>query len=199
MPDTEPKGLGETLKEQIALVTLLVIFVGICATDAYYGTLSLGYQFLDLPSSHLVYRGITIIASAPWILIPYLLATFWVAADDIPAFRRWIGGARLPAAYLLVVGLLGITFPMARCAGRRAAHADLCESTSTLPRIAYLESKSGTIETIASRYRLLLRQSGSIIYFQPLTDCHGAALPNVKHLSDSEIAKFETLPYAQTP
>jgi uncharacterized RDD family membrane protein YckC len=189
------KRLSERLKDQIGLVGLLVVFVGLCSTDSYYGTLSISYQFIALPASHVVYRGITALAAAPWLLLPYLLAVAWLVIDETSERRRiW----RAAASYGLVILLLAVTYPMARWAGRSEAQRDLCEQTSRLPRIVSLRTKSGENLGLAAGYRLLLRAGGRIVFFKPLARCGAAsdALPNIRDLPESEVQALEMLPHA---
>src|SRR5689334_17097620 len=70
--EKQPESIATTLKAELALISLLVVFTGLATTEAYYGYLGLRYQSLNLSASHILYRGITAIPSAPILLLPYL-------------------------------------------------------------------------------------------------------------------------------
>ena len=66
------------LKDQIALLALLVTLAGLASTEAYYARFDLQYQFLGLPATHIVYRGIGIVSAHLYVVLPYALASAWL-------------------------------------------------------------------------------------------------------------------------
>lgn len=193
---SEPKSLGEILKEQLLLVGFLVLYAGIVTTDAYYGTLSVGYQFLSLPASHLIYRGVTTLAEIPALLIVYAVAVAWLMLDDhlIRTTAKY-SKCRAPAAYALIMLLLTVTFPLARRGGVRAAQRDLWDGTSTLPRV-HVVTTAGEDLRAEDRWRLVLQSTGRVAVVQILTPTETTlnAKPIIRYFPESELKSMETEP-----
>jgi hypothetical protein len=189
------KPLAELLKEQLLLLSSLVLIVGVAATDAYYATFSLGYQFLDLPANHLLFRGVTMLVTSPWLFTLYAIAILWLVADERllssrPSFARW----RSAIGYAVIVVLLGLTFVMARWAGRQAAIRDLGRG-SRLPRVVRLTTAHEQID-LSRGYRLLLSNSHFVVVFQPVDALDGGELPKIRQFSLESVETLETLPNA---
>jgi hypothetical protein len=136
--------LAGVIKDEIILIGSLIFFVGIISTDSYYNRFSITYQFLDLPTFHIIYRGLTAPLDSPSLFIPYLLAVGWLALDNFAGRRQWKTylDFRGVLIYLLIVLLVAIAYPLARSAGERLAETDLRKDTSTLPRVVYLQLKN---------------------------------------------------------
>jgi hypothetical protein len=193
-----PKSLTEILKEQLLLLTFLVLYAGTVATDTYYATMNVGYQFLSLPASHLTYRGITTLFQEPPLFIVYLLAVVALIVDDrLVAEERWYGRWRTIAAYVLVVLMLIVTFPLARRGGRNAAVADLRDATSTLPRV-HIVTTDGTDFSMDGRWRLVLQAGGRTAIVQASNPeqerLNGKSV--IRSIPDANIKIMETLPRA---
>ena len=71
---SSPQPRAGLIKDELLTLSSLVLFAGIISTEAYYDSFSVRYRLLGLPSSHVVYRGLTILIDAPYLLVPYLLA-----------------------------------------------------------------------------------------------------------------------------
>jgi hypothetical protein len=108
----KPESIATTLKAELALIALLVVFTGPATTETYYGYFGLRYQFLNLSASHILYRGITAIPSAPTLLLPYVSCFLLLFSDS-----RMRGGTataqqlRSPIAYGFVVAILLLAYP----------------------------------------------------------------------------------------
>jgi hypothetical protein len=177
-------------------VSLLVLVVGTVTTDAYYGTFSVSYQYLSLPVSHFILRGITAMISNPFLLAPYAVAIAWLFLDDV---LTAIGGQsylriRNRLGNVIVIAVLVIAIPLARQAGQRAAERDL-GPRSLLPQIVLLDA-GDTRLTFADGYRLLLTSGGFVICFKPTAGDHRRVLPNITRFPESSITCLETLPRA---
>jgi hypothetical protein len=189
------KPLAELLKEQLLLLSSLVLIVGVASTDSYYGTFSFGYQFLDLPANHLIFRGVTMLATSPWLFALYAIAILWLLVDDrlvaTTSYTRW----RSATSYVIILALLGLAFPLARYAGRVAAIRDLGPQ-SRLPRLARLQTKDEQLD-LQRGYRLLLSNTHFVVVFQPLkSPANGAELPKIRQFPLESVQALETLPNA---
>lgn len=193
--ESSVKPLAELLKEQLLLLSSLVLIVGVASTDSYYGTFSFGYQFFDLPANHLLFRGVTMLATSPWLFGLYAIAFLWLLMDkrllDSISYTRW----RTAISYVVVLALLGLTFPLAHFAGRVAALRDLGPD-SRLPRVARLETNDENID-LQRGYRLLLSNSHFVVVFQPLPSrANGGEVPKIRQFPLQSIQALETLPNA---
>lgn len=187
--------VSSILKDELLLISFLVLFVGIISTETYYHAFGIRYQFLSIPNFHIVYRGLTAVLAYPLLIIPYALGAVWLACDGFITTTRWITLQRFQRAssYLVIIALLAIAYPLAGQAGDREAHADLYEKTSTLPLIVNLETSTGQTLTIKENYRLLMVDSDYILLFVPIQDSSSKAWPYVKRLSKGDVHVLETV------
>lgn len=193
-PKEKSPVISEVVKDQLLLVSFLIFYIGIISTHTYYAVFGIKYQFLDLPTFHIVYHGLILILDAPYLLLPYIVAVAWLALDGSRFLTKKISeNARIPLTYILIVILLAGTYPLAKLAGKRQAEGDLHESTSTLPKIVNLELAKGEKYGLADNYRLLVVDSTYSIIFKPLEQGDDATLPNIKRFSKSEINLIETI------
>jgi hypothetical protein len=190
--EREATALG-VLKEQFALVTFLVLYVGLVHTEAYYSRLSVSYQFLDLPLSHLVHRGLGSLFSSPYLLLPYALAVASLAFARNVFLGTVSAGRRLALMACLVGALILITYPLARFAGTRAALADLHTETCRLPRIVNLERSEGEPLTLKDGYRLLLIGKDYVVIFKPLPRDATNIVSNIIRFATSTVNVLETI------
>lgn len=197
----EAKPLSSSLKDDLVLFGFLVLFVGLVSTDTYYAAFGIRYQFLSLPSFHVVYRGLSVLILAPYLLLPYAITIvlLWLDRDVSRvnrriAFRRW----RTLLSYGLIMLMLTITYPLARYAGNREAERDLYEDTSNLPEVVNLILEGETQETdeffekTDTHYRLLLTDADYVIVFKPLPPGARGLLPNIKRLKKGDVHVIET-------
>lgn len=137
--------VAPALKEQLTLLSFLVLFVGIVSTETYYMGFGIRYQLLDLSLTHLIYRGLTSILVSPWLIVVYLLAIAWLAGG-----AEWFSGrqSRLallvqPTSYVLIAALVTVAYFAAVGAGAKAATVDLSASFSNLPVVQEIMDKNG--------------------------------------------------------
>jgi hypothetical protein len=194
-PQERDSNLSGVIKDEIVLIGFLILFVGIISTDAYYHTFGINYQFLNLPPSHIIYRALTILFDAPYLLIPYLIAISWMMVNNYAALRGWrmLVKFRVQLSYLLILLLLIATYPLAGHAGRKQANLDLHEQTTTLPRIINLELSNGERYGPEEKLRLLMVDSDYIVVFAALNSNANATVPNIKRLSKGDVHVIETI------
>src|SRR5438477_9600817 len=84
-----PVALPGIIKDQLILLSFLVLLAGIVSTETYYAVFGVKYQFLSLPSFHLIYRGLTSLFDAPLLLLTYAAAALWLVLDMYGAAKRW--------------------------------------------------------------------------------------------------------------
>jgi hypothetical protein len=191
-----PNG-ASLIKDEILLLGLLVLYVGIISTDAYYGQFGLRYQFLSLPSFHIVYRGLTGMIYTPYLIAPFLLAVLWLRLDSILdpekhpgffAFRKAIG-------YFLLLAILASTYPLAVRAGNNLARMDLNEETSQLPKVVWMQTADGVLDPPkrSDFYRLLIDDSSYVMVFAPLQPGEPASGINIKRFQREYVHVIETI------
>lgn len=202
--DESTQSISANLKDELLLIGFLVLFVGIISTDAYYASFGVRYQFLDLPSFHIVYRGLTVLTSAPYLLLPYgLVVLFLWSGRNVYLFgvNSWFQHWRTLLSYAAILVMLAVTYPMARYAGKRAAEIDLHETTTTLPEVVYLvidknadqdQKISDALVNDETNYRLLLIDSDYVVVFKPIKAGVTSYFPNIKRIGKGAIHVIET-------
>ncbi len=95
------------LKDEIFFIIFIIICVGVIYTDTYYQKFGVKYQYLDLPTFHVIYRGLTVIIDSPYIILPYLLALGIYIIDALSWKYKWntFITYRVPLTYLVVFAL----------------------------------------------------------------------------------------------
>lgn len=189
------KHILANLKEQLALIGTLVVFVGIVSTEAYYRQFGMRYQFMSLPASHIVYRGLTAVAFGPYIVIPYAIASLAFALDEHLLTVSWgrLSRLRTVVAHTFVILLVAITYPLAHHVGVREAERDLTLETSQLPRVISLNYGDDPEITSADGYRVLFAGPDSIVVFVPSAR-HDAAsvVPHMRIFSKGGLHELRT-------
>ncbi len=133
----------EAIKNYLALLGVLSVFIGMVSLDAYYQRFGLQYHFLNIPTSHSIYRGFTIITHAWYILVPFLLGGVWCALIDsnvVHILPNWIRPNRINT-FIIVVFIMTISYPLAWIAGERGALDDLRISSTKLPKVREISLK----------------------------------------------------------
>jgi hypothetical protein len=161
--------LASALKEQLALMTVLVLFAGLVSTETYYAAFGIRYQLLELSVSHLVSRGMTAVLDSPFLLVAYVAALFWLSFG-----AGWFGARRpswsrlvQPATYGLVFAIIVVAYLTSVSAGRDAARRDLGAMTSLLPVVQAMKSTDGrTLPYVG--YRLLTAGNETVVVFKPI-------------------------------
>jgi hypothetical protein len=188
------EGLAASLKTELGLLGLLVVFIGLVGTESYYGFFGIRYQFLNLGATHILYRGLTILPAAPYLLLPYALAFLWLCID------AWLRnqktpiseGSRSPIAYGFVILVLALTYPLVQFAGARQAERDAHASNSTLPDVLQLKTPTEYISFPGQIYKLLVIDSDFVIIFHPLQSDDKSARVNLRRFKKGDISLLET-------
>lgn len=169
-PSTTQQGVATALKEQLLLVSSLVLFAGIVTTDTYYAAFGVRYQFLDLASEHLIYRGVSALTDSVLLAVVYFLAIFWLAKGSVlmrEHLGRWRDWVELITCLVLVV-LTSTAYFAAISEGRLQAARDISEKTSSLPTIEAIKGdKDATLPFVG--FRVLLFGKDMIALFKPTT------------------------------
>lgn len=161
-------GVSAALKDQLALISLLVLFAGFVATDTYYAAFGLRFQLLGLSLQNLTYRGLTALVTNWLIGLVYLISILWLAvAPKLAAhgtfrWRKWIQ----PATYGVILCVLVAAYFGAIAAGRNAALRDMGVA-STLPIIKSISDSKGDSY---SGFRLLLSDQNQVVVLKTVTN-----------------------------
>lgn len=194
-----PLALPGIIKDQLILLSFLVLLAGIVSTETYYAVFGVKYQFLSLPSFHLIYRGLTSLIDAPLLVIVYAVAALWLVVDMYAATRRWnrFLQYRSVASYVFLSLLLLMAYAGARLAGRREAERDLIEQTCSLPKIVSLITKVEAFK-LDRKYRLFMVDGDYIMVFKPVDPAEGDGqtlentVPKMKRIKKEDLGIFET-------
>jgi hypothetical protein len=186
----DEKSTASILKEEFAMIAILVVLIGTIYTDSYYAGFGLRYQSLGLPAAHILYRGFTAVTDMPLLVLPYVISVFWLgfASTGTESNRAHI---RIWVSYLAIAVILATAYPLAAYAGRRAAQRDL-GTESLLPRVKKLlptDSATGSSCEVPDACRLLLVDSDYLYVFVPQT---GTDVPHVKRLDRKVFHEIDT-------
>ena len=182
---TERPSFASAVKDEMVLLGLLVMFVGMSSTEAYYSVFGLRYQYLAFSPWQLLYRGLTALLDAPSLLVPYLVAVVWMCwhREEGKRKKRDRGMWSNFASYLMVLLLLVTSYPLARWQGRRLAARDIDENTTTLPHVISMITERDE-RTAEDGYLLLLADSDYFFVFTPLSS---SDLPFVERIPKDNI------------
>lgn len=188
--------LSGIIKDELFLIGFLVLSIGIVFTDAYYARFGVKYQLLSLPTFHIVYRGLTALIDAPYLMLPYLLTMTWLVLDLQAIKRGWSRfiSVRVLASYIVLFGVLALSYPLGVRAGVKLAEQDLRNTTSTLPRIARMLTDKEEFRLPTDNYRLLMIDADYVLIFKPLEPGDQATIPKIKRYSKGDVHVIETLP-----
>jgi hypothetical protein len=180
------------LKDQIALLALLVTLAGLASTEGYYTRFNLQYQFLGIPASHIVYRGLSIVRSGFYVCLPYLAASGWllIIAGRVTPLRS--ERVQLTLTYAVVLAVTIATYGLAWLAGWQQASRDRVESTCTLPKVMAATLKDMQNIDSGQKYRLLLMDNDSVVIFKPVDNAGGNQAPLIKRISKDVVQSLET-------
>ena len=164
----------KALKENLSLLSLMVVLAGTSSTDAYYSAFGLRYQFLSVPASHILFRGITAVWAYPLLAVPYLLALAMAAGQSRRALllggldkARWANHAAV-AAFVAAAWWGGAH------AGDSTARSDMSSAGSGLPVVARIAMRPSATEGVptspAEGYRLLMQGADGIRIFKAVSD-----------------------------
>jgi hypothetical protein len=188
--------LSGIIKDELFLIGFLILCVGVIFSDAYYARFGVKYQFLNFPSFHIIYRGLTALIGAPYLFLPYLLAVAWLGLDIYAMRKEWDAFLRFrtPASYLLLFLVLALCYPLAIRAGLKQAERDLNNQTSTLPQVAKMVTKKDEFRQPEDNYRLLMIDGDFVIIFRPLEPSDQGVVPKIKRYSKGDVYVIETIP-----
>lgn len=192
MGEDKIKAFSTKIRDELFLLGLLTSFIGIVSTESYYDTFGIAYQFLSIPTFHFIYRGITVILEAPYVLIPYLITVLWLWYDEhfgltCQSYLKWRG----IVGYLLIAVLLIGTYLISRNAGSKIGQTNLRAATCKLTKIVSLKSKTESVSA-TDDYRLLIIDNNYITVFKPLARDDKAAYPNIRRFAKGETNEFIT-------
>ncbi|NIG56761.1 hypothetical protein [Chitinophaga sp. Cy-1792] len=180
------------IKDELFLISFIVLAGGLVSIDAYFQVFGIKFESLDFSAMYVIYKGMIMITNHPSLLIPYLLTVLLLVFELIAIKRRWNRFLlfRTPIAYLLLLAILLLIFPLARHAGQDQASRDMSRTTSSLPVITQLETKTETIPPMA-RYRLLLIDKDFIYIFDTTEDI-STSPPIIDRIPKSDVIRFKT-------
>lgn len=162
--------LASALKDQIALVSLLVLFAGFVSTDTYYAAFGLRYQTLDLPLDHLMYRGVTALFHSRLLGVTYLAVVAWLAAGaPFAAQRIHLSelSVRVVSYAIIALSVLAAYYAGIN-EGQTAAVQDRNVSTSQLPTVQSVRSTGLSCDSCQG-WRMLSAGKDQIVLFQPVS------------------------------
>jgi hypothetical protein len=194
-----PAAIWTLLAEQFTLITALVAYTGIVATEGYYAAFNLPYQFLTLPFSHLLYRGITAIFIDYWLALPYLVALAWFSIDNYAIWRRAhrkFELIRVPVTYGVILALIVSIYLLAQKGGIKQARQEMRRDSRALPTIQCIMRKENPTtcdpQFAQEEERLLIFTDSFIVLFTPLAD--GQSLPHTTLLNKENIYAIKIRP-----
>ena len=174
------RSFSERVAAHLSVLAAYVVFTGLVTTEAYYSVFGIRYQTLQFSATHILYRGLTIIAGDPWLAVPLTLSIWWVFAGDADSSGVSNGAGRTLTLALAALLLVGVTYRIAQSAGVAAGQRDAQDATSSLPRI---ETVSGGMAHPGDA--ILWFDDHEMIAFTPIDNL--SAVPIVKRILRSEI------------
>lgn len=176
----DTKGLAEILKEQLALLALVLLLAGTVYADAYYAQFGIKLSSLGFSSSYLIYRAFSALTYAPLISLPYLLSLLWFGIDELVIRRRESFKVfRIIAAYIVLVLVIVFSYLCAYTAGLNRARDDMHAEKSSLSRIQSAHPSIG--DCGPGDCRILTSDSENLYVIKP-TPLSSGAIPNVRIL-----------------
>ena len=138
--------ISSALREQLTLVTFVILFAGLVATDTYYAGFGIRFQLLDLAMPFLVYRGLTAAFSSIVLIVIYALTIAWLSYGAVQlasSAKAAVRGSVQPVTYALILLIVVATYFAAVSAGRTAAVRDQTARYSQLPVVQSLAAADG--------------------------------------------------------
>ncbi|WP_257455300.1 hypothetical protein [Archangium lipolyticum] len=176
---TEPSAkevAAGVIKEELLLIGLLVLLVGLVSTRAYYGTFGVRYQSLDLPPTHFIIRGLTTVVEQPLLLLPYVASLGIVAFFGVGSSKK--STLRKLLAYISILVIIAASGWLAFWTGYLSARRDMYDKTSMLPRIVALDglnvSVAQELRIANEQTRLLFSGDDFMVVFTPHSDAENA-------------------------
>ncbi len=162
----------DKLTKFLALISILTLFIGIITVEYYYAQFSVRYQFLNLPISHIIYRGVTSVYTSIAILFIYLITGLWVLLQGRSFDSKILNilFSNNLVSFLIVIAVIVISYSVSKNVGILQAQKDLSFEESTLPEIISLEVDSAEDLKFGRTYRLLNMSNSYVVYFEHSED-----------------------------
>jgi hypothetical protein len=159
--------VSSALKDQLALVAIVVIFAGLRFIDAYYGTFGIQYSSLDLPLQYFLYLGVKAMFLSPFIGIAYLIAVLWLGVGETWAAQRWSAKRWWVAllSYVVVALVAAITYWAGHDEGVAQARRDMTATTS-LPSVVLILGNDGKPLPYVHARVLLSTSDELVLYYK---------------------------------
>lgn len=182
------------IKDELFLISFVVLCSGLVFTDAYYQRFGFRYQTLNLSTLHIIYKGLTMIFTSPLMLIPYCLTIIMIMAEfyAIQNKHRLFLSLRTPIIYLFIILNMLIIFPLAKSTGVKQAYIDMYEDTTGLPKIRLLKADEMTLQAPMDKFLLFLVDDNFVTYFSPLQKGENNVFPIIKRISKSKVTLLDT-------
>lgn len=183
----------KSLKENLSLLSLMVVLIGTSSTESYYASFGLKYQMLNVPAAHILFRGLTAIWGLPLLALVYILALVIVACQ--PQIALLLGGLdRLRFANHAAIAIFVVlAWVGGEYAGYSAAMADMKADISSLPLVSKMDFKDGASDQMPSSpsqgYRLLLQTTEGLRIFKPVQNPSSES-PLIKFIPAGAINAF---------
>lgn len=90
--------ITRALRDQLALISVLVLFAGIRFIEAYYWQFGIALSTIDFSVQYLIYRGLLAVFESPWIGVAYLGCVVWLAFAGSICLKGkivWLSGTNI--------------------------------------------------------------------------------------------------------
>jgi hypothetical protein len=185
-PNRKDSDFIGALRDQLALISVLILFAGFRYVEAYYSWFGIRLSNLDLSIQYLIYRGLTSIFSDWWISGVYLLSVGWLIWCSIQPFDRAKPKAYIQfISYSVIIIAVVVTYFAEANLGTEAFKDDATLTTSRLPRIkGILDERDAQINSMTG-LRILYDSRDELILFNPV-QIRGA-IPNLIILKREDV------------
>ena len=187
----ESKSLFSNIKEELALITLVILATGLIFVDAYYQTYGLRVDSFSGNSLMLVYKGLLMTINYPIIFLPYAITIAIPSIDIYLAKTKWWLKFKRPIAYTILFFILYFAYCLATNLGVRRGRQDMVLNTTHLSKIQVLETKSDTTQAPEQILLLLATDNDFIYVFEPTPNLENQ-IPVIQRISKGEVLSVKT-------
>jgi hypothetical protein len=178
----------KTIRDQVLFVAGFFSVFGLLTTDSYYNYFGIKYQFLNLGTAHILYRGFTLIYFNIMFVTIFLIILMGVL---LSRFRFKIAiGRKLVEGEYAIYAFLGVAMA-AGCyisftTGIETAARDMYLESTTLRQLTKFYSRDSdklgfVTKMIGEGVVLLLRASGDqIVIFHPIPNTYRLSRPMIE-------------------
>ncbi|MBF0612758.1 MAG: hypothetical protein HQL55_16670 [Magnetococcales bacterium] len=180
----------KAFRDNLGLLSLVVVLIGVSSTDAYYGAFGLKYQLLSIPANHLLYRGLTSVFDSFYVSICYIASVFVIVCQGrLAVLFGSIDRVRfLNYAFVIVISI--ISWFSGLQIGRNLAMEDYTVDKSNLPMVQKIlykkDSNASEIDGAVKDYRILLQTNAGFYLLRPVKDPHTES-PLIQYISGGSI------------